>query len=163
MGEKLKNFFKGVGKVAAAPFKAIGLGGALDWAGATIQDGWTKIKMAPTSAKLNLFKTKLMEMALNLINSLKETLDKSTTEVSKTKMDSVKKGLSVDETREEIAKATKDTQIFKNNEATKLAQEAGKMVKTDDIGKLIASASKTPESMALAGPLSPNKDIGLNK
>lgn len=136
----------------------------LEGIGTMFTDGWKKFQMWPTTTKLNLLKTELLKLAMNLVESLKEMLDKNTNKVAEARVEASQKGLSTEETCKKIEEATKDTKLFNNNEMAKSSPSTTKtMEKSTDVGNLIANASKSTDSMALAGSVSPKQSIGLDK
>lgn len=179
------------GKVISAPFKLVGglaggavkLGGNLaDKAGrGLLGDGImdkaeapfrllgtfkeaavNKLKTIPVALQLSVLKNKLMVMAIEFINSLKSTLDKNNKSVAKAKETAAKKGYSTKQTMAKIDEKTKDTKIFKENKGQN--KTAGNMAKSNDVGKLLESATPGANGMALAGKDGLSKpDIGLNK
>lgn len=179
------------GKIISAPFKFVGgvvggfvkLGGNLaDKAGrGLLGDGImdkaeapfrllgtfkeaavNKLKTIPVALQLSVLKNKLMVMAIEFINSLKSTLDKNNESVAKAKETAAKKGYSAEQTMAKIDEKTKDTKIFKENKGQN--KTAGNMAKSNDVGKLLESATPGASGMALAGKDGLSKpDIGLNK
>lgn len=179
------------GKIISAPFKFVGgvvggfvkLGGNLaDKAGrGLLGDGImdkaeapfrllgtfkeaavNKLKTIPVALQLSVLKNKLMVMAIEFINSLKSTLDKNNESVAKAKETATKKGYSAEQTMAKIDEKTKDTKIFKENKGQN--KTAGNMAKSNDVGKLLESATPGASGMALAGKDGLSKpDIGLNK
>lgn len=179
------------GKIISAPFKFVGgvvggfvkLGGNLaDKAGrGLLGDGImdkaeapfrllgtfkeaavNKLKTIPVALQLSVLKNKLMVMAIEFINSLKSTLDKNNESVAKAKETAAKKRYSAEQTMAKIDEKTKDTKIFKENKGQN--KTAGNMAKSNDVGKLLESATPGASGMALAGKDGLSKpDIGLNK
>ena len=175
------------GKIISAPFKFVGgfvkLGGKLaDKAGRGLlgdgimdkaeapfkllgtfkEDAVNKLKTIPVALQLSVLKKKLMVMAIEFINSLKSTLDKNNKSVAKAKETAAKKGYSAEQTMAKIDEKTKDTKIFKENKGQN--KTAGNMAKSNDVGKLLESATPGANGMALAGKDALSKpDIGLNK
>lgn len=179
------------GKIISAPFKFVGgvvggfvkLGGNLaDKAGrGLLGDGImdkaeapfrllgtfkeaavNKLKTIPVALQLSVLKNKLMVMAIEFINSLKSTLDKNNESVAKAKETATKKGYSAEQTMAKIDEKTKDTKIFKENKGQN--KTAGNMAKSNDVGKLLESATPGASGMVLAGKDGLSKpDIGLNK
>ena len=143
----------GIMDKAEAPFKLLGT------VGKTIGN---KLKTIPITMQLSALKSELMVMAIEFINSLKSTLDKNNKSVAKAKETAAKKGYSAEQTMAKIDEKTKDTKIFKENRGQN--KTAGNMAKSNDVGKLLESATPGANGMALAGKDGLSKpDIGLNK
>lgn len=143
----------GIMDKAEAPFKLLGT------VGKTVGN---KLKTIPITMQLSALKSELMVMAIELINSLKSTLDKNNESVAKAKETATKKGYSAEKTMAKIDERTKDTKIFKEN--ANQNKTAGNIAKSNDIGKLIDNATPGASGMALAGKDGLSKpDIGLNK
>lgn len=143
----------GIMDKAEAPFKLLG----------TFKEAAVnKLKTIPVALQLSILKNKLMVMAIEFINSLKSTLDKNNKSVAKAKETAAKKGYSAEQTMAKIDEKTKDTKIFKENKGQN--KTAGNMAKSNDVGKLLESATPGANGMALAGKDGLSKpDIGLNK
>lgn len=143
----------GIMDKAEAPFKLLGTVG---------KAARNKLKTIPVALQLSALKSELMVMAIELINSLKSTLDKNNESVAKAKETATKKGYSAEKTMAKIDERTKDTKIFKEN--ANQNKTAGNIAKSNDIGKLIDNATPGASGMALAGKDGLSKpDIGLNK
>ena len=143
----------GIMDKAEAPFKLLGTVG---------KAAGNKLKTIPVALQLSALKSELMVMAIELINSLKSTLDKNNESVAKAKETAAKKGYSAEQTMAKIDERTKDTKIFKENKGQN--KTAGNMAKSNDVGKLLESATPGASGMALAGKDGLSKpDIGLNK
>lgn len=143
----------GIMDKAEAPFKLLGT---------FKEDAVNKLKTIPVALQLSVLKNKLMAMAIEFINSLKSTLDKNNKSVAKAKETAAKKGYSAEQTMAKIDEKTKDTKIFKENKGQN--KTAGNMAKSNDVGKLLESATPGANGMALAGKDGLSKpDIGLNK
>lgn len=143
----------GIMDKAEAPFKLLGTVG---------KAAKNKLKTIPVALQLSALKSELMVMAIELINSLKSTLDKNNKSVAEAKETAAKKGYSTEQTMAKIDKKTKDTKIFKEN--ANQNKTAGNIAKSNDIGKLIDNATPGASGMALAGKDGLSKpDIGLNK
>lgn len=143
----------GIMDKAEAPFRLLGT---------FKEDAVNKLKTIPVALQLSVLKNKLMAMAIEFINSLKSTLDKNNKSVAKAKETAAKKGYSTKQTMAKIDEKTKDTKIFKENKGQN--KTAGNMAKSNDVGKLLESATPGANGMALAGKDGLSKpDIGLNK
>ena len=143
----------GIMDKAEAPFKLLGTVG---------KAARNKLKTIPVALQLSALKSELMVMAIELINSLKSTLDKNNESVAKAKETATKKGYSAEKTMAKIDERTKDTKIFKEN--ANQNKTAGNIAKSNDVGKLLESATPGANGMALAGKDGLSKpDIGLNK
>ena len=147
----------GIMDKAEAPFKLLGTFGK-----GTIDKIKNRLKTIATEFQLSVLKRKLMAMAVEFINSLKSTLDKNNKSVAEAKETAAKKGYSTKQTMAKIDEKTKDTKIFKENKGQN--KTAGNMAKSNDVGKLLESATPGANGMALAGKDGLSKpDIGLNK
>lgn len=147
----------GIMDKAEAPFKLLGTFGK-----GTIDKTKNRLKTILAEFQLSVLKKRLMAMAVEFINSLKSTLDKNNRSVAKVKETAAKKGYSAEQTMAKIDEKTKDTKIFKENKGQN--KTAGNMAKSNDVGKLLESATPGANGMALAGKDGLSKpDIGLNK
>ena len=147
----------GIMDKAEAPFKALGTFGK-----GAIDKAKNGLKTISARFQLSVLKKRLMAMAVEFINSLKSTLDKNNRSVAKVKETAAKKGYSAEKTMAKIDEKTKDTKIFKENKGQN--KTASNMAKSNDVGKLLESATPGANGMALAGKDGLSKpDIGLNK
>lgn len=147
----------GIMDKAEAPFKALGTFGK-----GAVDKLKSRLKTISAEFQLSVLKNKLMAMAVEFINSLKSTLDKNNKSVAQAKETAAKKGYSAEQTMAKIDEKTKDTKIFKENKGKN--KTAGNMAKSNDVGKLLESATPGANGMALAGKDGLSKpDIGLNK
>lgn len=147
----------GIMDKAEAPFKLLGTFGK-----GAVDKVKNRLKTISAEFQLSVLKNKLMAMAVEFINSLKSTLDKNNKSVAQAKETAAKKGYSTEQTMAKIDEKTKDTKIFKENKGQN--KTAGNMAKSNDVGKLLESATPGANGMALAGKDGLSKpDIGLNK
>lgn len=147
----------GIMDKAEAPFKVLGTFGK-----GAVDRLKSRLKTISAEFQLSVLKKRLMAMAVEFINSLKSTLDKNNRSVAKAKETAAKKGYSTKQTMAKIDEKTKDTKIFKENKGQN--KTAGNMAKSNDVGKLLESATPGTNGMALAGKDGLSKpDIGLNK